>query len=261
MNIKVMTYNIHSGINNEETPFRSYDAITEVIKSVNADIVGLQEVGKHPTAGFLEYVVDGEPTEYMANKLKLNSSFAQAEFFYGRFPYGNALLTKYPIKSSRTVLIPDPECKVDDGYFQTRSILVAELDIGDGITVIVTHFGVVKEEKINAVKCTIDLIKSINTPVLLLGDLNMIPDDEILKPLFEQLNDVAKGKNQPATWPSNNSKNVGDYEAKIKNIILQTQATRKIDYIFYSNEFNPKKEFVVETKASDHMPYVVEFEF
>lgn len=258
MNLKVMTFNVHSGINSEEEPKRDYDGIAQVVKKESPDIVGLQEVGRHGFANFPALETDSEPSEYLAKKLGYYSYFAPAVVFENRYPYGNALLTKYPIKSAKTILIPDPDNKIDDGYFQTRSILVAEL--ASGITVLVTHFGVVKEEKQNAVQCAIELIKHIKTPILLLGDLNMMPDDEILSPLFDVIKDVANGKNEPATWPVDESKFVGDYEAKIKNITEQKQARRKIDYIFHSKEFAVKSEYVIKTKASDHKPYVVEFE-
>ena len=257
MDLKVMTFNVHSGINSEDVPQRDYDGIAEVIKKLNPDIVGLQEVGRHGFANFSAWETDFEPAEYLAKKLGYHFYFAPAVVFQNKYPYGNALLTKYPIKSAKTVLIPDPENKIDDGYFQTRSILVAELD--NGITVLVTHFGVVKEEKQNAVQCAIELIKEIKTPVLLLGDLNMMPNDEILRPLFGVIKDVANGKNEPATWPVDEDKFVGEYEATIKNITEQKQARRKIDYIFHSNELDVKSECVIQTKASDHKPYVVEF--
>ncbi len=258
MNIKVMSFNIHSGINIEDTPQRDYDGIAKVIQSQNPDIVGLQEVGRHGFHIYPPLELDCEPNEYLAKKLRYNTYFAPAVVFKEKYPYGNALLTKFAIKNVKTVIIPDPENKADDGYFQTRSILVAELDIG--LTVLVTHFGVVKEEKINAVQCAIELVKEIKTPVLLLGDLNMLPDDEILQPLFAQLHDVAKGKNEPATWPADEEQEVSEYEATIKNITEQKQARRKIDYIFYANGVQPTNEYTVCTKASDHKPYIVEFE-
>ena len=258
MTLKVATFNIHSGINSEDVPKRDYDAIAGVIKNENPDIVGFQEVGRHGFANFPAWETDCEPAEYLAKKLGYYFYFAPAVVFQDKYPYGNALLTKYPIKSAKTILIPDSENKVDDGYFQTRCILMAELS--NGITVLVTHFGVVKEEKINAVKCVIDLIRQIKTPVLLLGDLNMTPDDEIIQPLFKVIKDVANGKNEPATWPADDKKFVGEYEATIKNITEQKQARRKIDYIFYSKEFVVKSEYVIATKASDHKPYIVEFD-
>ena len=259
MKLKVATYNTQSGRSNDAVSVRNYDSIVRVLQEVNADIVGLQEVGKHPTAGFPEYIMEGEPTEYIAEKLQANSYFAQAEFFYGKYPYGNSLITKYPITSAKTVLIPDPVERVDNGYYQTRSILVAELDICGGVTVLVSHFGLMPEEKKNAVETALKLINEIKTPILLMGDLNMTADDEILAPLFQALQDTVNGAKEPFTWPSNMEKEVGDYEAKIKEISNRSQAGRKIDYIFASKNFKVENVEVVQTRASDHMPYVVDF--
>ena len=259
MRLKVMTYNTQSGRSNDAVSVRNFDNIVRVLQEADADIVGLQEVGKHPTAGFPEYIMEGEPTEYIAEKLHANSYFAQAEFFYGKYPYGNSLITKYPIKSAKTVLIPDAKRTEDNEYYQTRSILVAEIDVCGGITVLVSHFGLMPEEKRLAVETALGLLREIKTPVLLMGDLNMLADDETLAPLFTVLQDTANGQKEPFTWPSNMEKEVGEYEAKIKEITHQAQAGRKIDYIFASSEFKVEGIEVIKTRASDHMPYVVDF--
>ncbi len=116
------------------------------------------------------------------------------------------------------IIIPDPEDKVDNGYFQIRSILVAELDIKGGLTVLVTQFGVMESEKINSVNTLIEVLSEIKTPIILIGDLNMQPDDVILKPIFSAINDVSLGKNTPHTFPSNIDKWLSEWESKIKTM-------------------------------------------
>ena len=173
MKLKVMSYNIQSGRNYGEVLTRGFDWQIEVMKNANPDIIGLQEVGKHPSAGFPLYPMEGYPTEYIAKELGMYSYFAKAILVEGKYPYGNAILSKYPIKSAKTVLIPDPVKREENGDYETRSVLVAELDVLDGITVIVSHFGLMEEEKINAVQTVLDIVKDIKTPVLFMGDLNM----------------------------------------------------------------------------------------
>ncbi len=261
MQLKVMSYNVHSGIDNTDTPKRNYDNIYNVIKASGADIIGLQEVGSHPFSVFAKWEGDGLPNDYLAEKLGYNGYFGESIFLFNEFPYGNSLLTKFKIKSSKTVIIPDPEDKVDNGYFQTRSILVAELDVKGGLTVLVTHFGVMESEKINAVNTLIDLINEIKTPIIFMGDLNMQPSDVILKPLFNALQDVSQGKNTPFTFPSNVSSGLSEYEAKIKEVKVGEKPQMKIDYIFHTEELKVKGEGVIQSLASDHLPYVVDFEF
>ena len=76
--------------------------------------------------------------------------------------------------------------------------------------------------------------KEIKTPVLLLGDLNMMPNDEILRPLFDVIKDVANGKNEPATWPVDEDKFVGEYEATIKNITEQEKSVTLFLFEFFN---------------------------
>lgn len=254
MRLKVMSYNIQSGRNFGKLPSRSFDWQIETIRNVAPDIVGLQEVGKHPSAGFPLYEMEGYPTEYFAKELGMYSYFAPTFLVEGKYPYGNAILSKYPIKNVKKVMIPDPIRRGGSGRYETRNVLVAEIDVLDGITVLVSHFGLEEEEKINAVQTVVDIIKGLKTPVLFMGDLNMKPDDKILRPIFDVISDTANGTSVPLTWPSDVDKTTGISEKQPEREV------RKIDYIFASSQFNTKKIQTIQSKASDHLPYIVDFE-
>lgn len=258
MEIKVMTYNICSGINNDRPSVRDYDSFAEVIKKINPDIVGLNEVGTHRKGNVPKLEIEGGPAKYLAKNLGMNWYFAKAIELDG-CPYGNAILSKYPIKNARTIIIPDAEKRESKGYYETRCILVAELDVAEGITVLVSHFGLMEEEKESAVSEVLSLLKTISQPIIFMGDLNMTPDDTKLKPVFAALNDSAAGAMTPYTWPSDVN-NVKPFEKKIKNI-TGNDAFRKIDYIFSSGHFKAKKIDVYRSLVSDHMPYIVDYSF
>ena len=151
-------------------------------------------------------------------------------------------------------MIPDPIKTVDSEDYETRCILVAELDVLGGITVLVSHFGLMEEEKESAVETVLKIVKDIKTPVLFMGDLNMKPDDNKLRPIFSVLEDTAKGALTPITWPSDVDKNTG------KGRHAPQEEVRKIDYVFASKYFKTKKVETIQTRASDHLPYVVDFE-
>ena len=255
MELKVMSYNIQSGRNYGEVLTRGFDWQIEVIRNTLPDIVGLQEVGKHPSDGFPLYPMEGYPTEYIAKELGMYSYFAKAISVQGKYPYGNAVLSKYPIKNAKTVMIPDPIRQTDSEDYETRCVLVAEIDVLGGITVLVSHFGLMEEEKINAVQTVLDIVKDVKTPILFMGDLNMKPDDKILQPIFDVLTDTANGALTPFTWPSDVDKKTG------KSRKCPQREVRKIDYMFTSKHFKTKKVETIQTKASDHLPYVVEFDF
>ena len=249
MNLKVATYNVWSGRNNIEKQTRNYDWTAEVICEIAPDIIGMQEVGKQPCCGFEVYDIKEEVPDYFGQKMGMYAYFAPAirSQTYG---FGNALLSKYPIKNAKTVMIPDV-----DGENEKRCILVAEIDVCGGIKVLVTHFGLSKDEHEQGVKTVLSLIDEAKMPVIFMGDLNITPDNEILKPIFERLTDAAGGAMQPYTWPSAFTKYTGVSE---KEYGMDKQ--RKVDYIFTTWHFKTLRSNTHFSLASDHVPFVTELE-
>lgn len=249
MNLKVTTYNVWSGRNNVEPQTRNYDWTAEVISEIGPDIIGMQEVGKQPCCGFEAYDIKEEVPEYLGKKLGMYAYFAPA-ITSNSYGYGNALLSKYPIKSVKNVKIPDVSPNIE-----SRCVLVAEIDVCGGIQVLVTHFGLSKAEHDQGVKTVLSLIDEAKMPVIFMGDLNITPDNEILKPIFERLTDTADGAMQPYTWPSAFTKYTGVSE---KEYGMDKQ--RKVDYIFTTPHFKTLKSNTHFSLASDHVPFVAELE-
>lgn len=73
-----------------------------------------------------------------------------------------------------------------------------------------------------------------------MGDLNMMPDNEILAPVYEVLNEVY-GEGGPNSFPS-----IEPYE--------------KIDYIFVSRDVKVLKAETPDKVISDHLPVIAELE-
>lgn len=88
-----------------------------------------------------------------------------------------------------------------------------------------------------------------------MGDLNITPDNEILKPIFEKLTDTAGGAMQPYTWPSAFTKYTGISEKE-----YGTDKQRKVDYIFTTSHFKTLRSNTHFSLASDHVPFVAELE-
>lgn len=107
-----MTYNIqhcrdYIKSTKENKEYVDYDLIAEAIKSQNADIVVLNEVrnkGPHP-----EYK---NQTEILAQKAGFKYYFfGEAIKFALTLPYGNAILSKYPILNKEVIKVPGSGCK------------------------------------------------------------------------------------------------------------------------------------------------------
>ncbi|NLC69615.1 MAG: hypothetical protein GX754_12725 [Clostridiaceae bacterium] len=241
MILKIMSYNICSGRNfNNDKKINVRDA-GRVIQKYGPDIVGLNEVRG---LGNAEQFFTGQE-QTLAEMLGYHYYFAKAiDFDSG--PYGNALLSRFPIIYAETRMIEDPPVKDEDAYYETRCILKARLDVNGGLNVYVSHYGLANSEKLNAVKKTLELMKTDKGPLIFMGDLNMEPDDERLVPIFEVLKDTAG----PSAGPGND-----------KLLTFPSDAPEiKIDYIFVSRNIKVLSSMVPAETTSDHRPYIAEIE-
>ena len=233
MELRVMTFNILHGLRYPQQDKIDLKGVADVIRKCGGDIVGLNEVrGEGPHEEFTNQV------KAVADELGYFYYFAPALLMKGKDgihgPYGNAIVSRYPISFVRKYEIPDPAVQDEDSYYETRCILKASFEIGGGFDVYVSHFGLAQSEKRNAVETLVDLVKEGGRPCVFMGDLNMMPDDPILRPVFEVMEDAAKGASEPMTWSSDNP-------------------SMKIDYIFTRN-IQTKGFVVSDVTCSDHKP-------
>lgn len=227
--MKIMTFNIQHCYNNLLQQI-DYKMLSSEIKNVDPDILGINEI----------FV--GDETTFYGNQLKKIADLTGYKYFYfakaiehEKGPYGNALLSKIPIISANTIVIPSPKIKkFPGGYYETRCLLVAEF--ADGKRVIVTHFGLNKDEKEQEIQVLIRYLKE--NKCILMGDLNSTYENPILNAIKEKMNDVAEGYCQNImTWPS-------------------TDPKIKIDYIFVSHDIKVKNAYILEKIISDHFAHV-----
>jgi endonuclease/exonuclease/phosphatase family metal-dependent hydrolase len=162
---RVMTYNIHTciGVDRRCDPAR----IAAVLCEIDPDIACLQEVDARrrlaPIADQWAYlgaatgltvVAGGDPCEHR-----------------GRF--GNAILTRFPVLSARTI-------DLSVGDYEPRGAIDADLLVGDRVLrVLATHFGLRLAERrrqVNRLLAALGEAPALGRPaphaVLLMGDLN-----------------------------------------------------------------------------------------
>ena len=147
--MKLMSFNTQHCLNYLEQKIDS-QIMADAIKKCGADIVALNEMrDKGVDPQYDEHV------KILAEKSGLMYYyFAKAIDFDGVNPYGNGLLSRYPIVDAQTILIPDPVVKKYDGYYETRCLLKAKLN--NGVTILITHFGLNPDEQENAVKTILE---------------------------------------------------------------------------------------------------------
>lgn len=235
MALTLMSYNVQH-FQNYLTKEIDYEKIAEVIRYFDADIIGLNEVRDQ-----------GERKDYQAQArilaeiLGYHFYFAKAIDVDGKNPYGNALLSRFPILSAQTVMIPDPDIPAcPDGYYETRCLLKAKIDIPGGLTVCVTHFGLNHDEQENAAAIVLENLEE--SRCVLMGDFNITPDNKILEPIRERMYDTALLMDTDIkSWPSD-------------------VPEMKIDYLFISTDMVVSEAEIPPVLESDHRPYIVMIE-
>ncbi len=248
MELTIMTFNIQHGVDHARrlrTPGLSDAAlidlgrVAEAIRRFQPDIVSLNEVrDAADKPGFCAQ------TRYLAEACGF------PYFFFGQAlpaetqgPYGNALLSKYPMDPVERVMIPDPDPIRPHGHYETRCLICASVRLPSGtvLRVMNTHFGLEPEEAANAVETVLSLTDPAK-PTIFMGDLNLEPDSPCIQELHTVYRDSAsllpKGTK---TYPS--------HAPEIK-----------IDYIMSCGPCRFLRAEVPDLVVSDHRPYLVQVE-
>ncbi len=211
-----------------------FDIMATAIKACAPDIVGLNEMrgeSDHP-----EYEAQVEKLRELTGMKYCY--FAKAKQFKNG-PYGNGFLSNIPILNAEIVMIPDPDPRGYDGYYETRCVLKAELE--GGVTVLVSHFGLNPDEQENAVATVVTNL--VDKKCVLMGDFNLTPDNPILVPIQGRMKDTAEVfDEEKLSFPSD-------------------APDCKIDYIFVSPDAKIITADVPAIVASDHRPHIATVEF
>ena len=227
--MKIMSFNTQHCLNFIEQKI-DYKIMADTIKKCDADVVALNEIFNNA----IDFCNDDQTAALSQLTGLKYHYFAKAVDIYGKNPYGNALLSKYPIISAKTVPIPDPKQKKGKEHYETRCLLKAKLE--NGITVLVVHFGLNRDEQENAVKVVLKNLEE--EKCILMGDFNVTPENDVLNPIRAFMKDTADTFNRPLlSFPSDNP-------------------DRKIDYIFVTQDIDVLNADIPEIVASDHRPHV-----
>jgi len=157
--LRVASYNIHECVGGDGR--RDPARIAAVLREIDADIIGLQEVDARPSA-----TSESMQMEYLASTLGLHA-VAGPTLQRSNGEYGNALLTRRPVLDVR---------KIDLTVYrrEPRGALDVDLDIdGAAVRVVVTHLGLLPGERRTQVRRLVDLLgESRSDVVILCGDIN-----------------------------------------------------------------------------------------
>jgi endonuclease/exonuclease/phosphatase family metal-dependent hydrolase len=160
MQLVVASYNIHRAIGLDRR--RDVGRIADVIREIDPDVVGLQEVVRAPASAI------GDQAAALAERLGMQVVMG-ATRMHGDGVYGNAILTRLPLAGSVT-------CDLSRGGREPRGCLRADLGAnGRTFHVFNCHLGLGLRERREQLELLAEFIRAsagLAGPRILLGDFN-----------------------------------------------------------------------------------------
>ena len=231
--LTLMTYNIRVGAGRKKllmpvkylnSSGKKLEKIAAAIKSVDPDIISLQEVKGSVQA------------KSLADALGFN--YVYVSHRDSRLEWGLAVLSRFTIAEYKQEVLHHDDKK-------PRVALVCTINLPDSsITVANVHYALGDYDK--QVKETMRILGDISGPALLMGDLNLIDPEKGLAPMRAELIDTCEAVDTK-----------GSREAKQRGTFRF--GSKRIDYIFIDPDYFTVLDVGLTAeehrKASDHLAY------
>lgn len=187
--LRIASYNVHkyTGLDFRRDPER----IAAVIRSLDADIVSLQEVLSDPDAA------PSSQLRILAEKTGMHMAVAGPTMRKAGGQYGNALLSRFPITEAR---LHD----ISLGAFEPRGVIDADIRVGNqAVRVLATHFGLWPMERDRQALRLLEILpENPARPLIVMGDMNCwVPGSPALRRLQARLGKSATMRSYPAPLP------------------------------------------------------------
>jgi endonuclease/exonuclease/phosphatase family metal-dependent hydrolase len=232
--LRVLCYNIHHANPPSKEGLIDVDAIANVIKSENPDVVALQEIDKSTKrSGNID------EAKLLAQKTGMQYHFFKAIDHDGG-EYGTMILSKHPFSDIKSVALPE----ASPGEDRILAYVTVKMPSGKSFILANTHLDAQRNNDTRTLqmKTILQEFSSKQEPIVLCGDLNSVDTSEAIQLLDQQFKRTCI-QGCPGTIPVINPTKTIDYIA-IKNAAWQIKNYRVIP----------------ETYASDHRPVAVTFQ-
>jgi endonuclease/exonuclease/phosphatase family metal-dependent hydrolase len=230
--LRVVSYNIRHGRGNDDVV--DLERTARVLRALEPDVVGLQEVDDRAKRS------GGVPqAARLGELLGMHHAFGRFMDYQGG-AYGMAILSRYPIVASREVPLPEGN--------EPRVALAVEVRLPDGsrITIVNVHFDWVRDDgfRFAQAETLMKYLDAVETPIILLGDFNDLPESQTLALFRSRFGEAAKPEDDRFTFSA-------------------TDPRSEIDYIFFSpiTAWTVREVRVIDERiASDHRPVLAVLE-
>lgn len=232
--LRVMTYNIHHCNPPTKPGLIDVDAIANVVRYQNPDVLALQEVDVHTKrSGNIDQAA------LLAEKTGMHVYFGKSIDHDGG-DYGVAILSKFPLRNGRTLRLPE----TSNPAAEDRVVAIADITFRNGKQLAIgsTHLDVStpanRDEQVAALNVIADTLA---LPLVLSGDLNTTPSTTAFATLL--------GKYLPSCTDCGFT-------------IPVTNPKRVIDFVLAARRsgWQPvRSEVVNEAYPSDHLAVVAEW--
>ena len=225
--ITVMTFNLHAGHD------ASLQQIGQFIKQYQPDFVALQEVDQNTHRTNCPHQNDRDFINELAYYSGMEGLFGPTIKFSGGH-YGIGLLTRHQFVEVQNIKLPHPVARMEQ-----RGLLQGTFILPDGDTIMFacTHLEAFDSiSRAAQAQFILDHFADAAYPVILAGDLNASPDDEVIRLLTSQWLDST----------------LGDFTFSVSN------PKEKIDYILARPipAWHTIQSQVIPVKMSDHYPII-----
>lgn len=231
MKIKCLSWNILKGQN--------LDAILDLLKKEEADLIGLQEVIEDE---------NGSQAKKIADELGLNFVYHttfKTDRHTPSFNIGDAVLSKFPIQENRLIMLSTLAEYQKNAETEPRSATQVGVEInGRKLIFIVTHLAfspgrLPASFRISQAKRLLEVLPK--ESLILCGDFNSQPDDPVIKLLGSKVINTDPDPTKPTKT---------DWR-------MQGHPQYRIDYIFVTPDLNHSNFKILDSDASDHKPIVM----
>lgn len=213
--------------------------VAEALKKLTPDVVAFAEVGG-------KNFIESDYFSVIQRYLGMKHHVKRAKYdFRGRFnllkrvPFlnqqSNAILSKEKLSGIETIYLHEG---------MKRTVIKAGVEFDKKVTLLLVHLALFKDTRKKQIEELIEIVKGVEGPVILAGDLNTFDGeheiDKLLKESSLKHKFMVKG-GRIFTYPSFHPR-------------------RRLDYILTSPEIKIKKYDVLKLPFSDHLPVMVDFE-